>query len=216
MPRASAPALLRRTTTTTARRSATRSRAASRETRRSACGTSRISAGRASATLADSLTAKTDTLSRDPWALAARSIARTFSPAPSKFAGAEATRLAQRAFSLAPQDPDLAWLVAHSLYRHRAVHRQRRQRSSRSSIPLVRAFGNPVEMQTMRASAMFSSAYPQTFSLATANQGPDTAKRAAAMRAFAEARAADSTNFDACSIWRFAFAGPTTPNRFAS
>jgi thiol-disulfide isomerase/thioredoxin/tetratricopeptide (TPR) repeat protein len=144
-------------------------------------------------TTADSLTAKTDTLSRDPWALAARSFARAYSLAPSKFAGAEATRLARRARSLAPRDADLAWLVAHSLYATGPYIG-----NSGDVIAYVDSvaprFGNPVELQVLRADALYSSAYPP-FDPSSANQGPDTEKRAAALRAFAAARSADSTNF---------------------
>ena len=146
-------------------------------------------------TAADSMTAKTDTLSRDPWALAARSFARTYSPAPSKFASAEATRLARRALSLAPRDPDLVWLVAHSLYLTGPY-----LGNSADVIAFVDSvsprFDNPVELQVLRADALLSSAYP-TLSLTSANQGPDTAKRNAALRAFDAARAADPTNFQA-------------------
>ncbi|MGH7617550.1 MAG: redoxin domain-containing protein [Gemmatimonadaceae bacterium] len=144
--------------------------------------------------LADSLTAKTDTLSRDPWVLAARSIARTYSPAPSKFAGAEATRLAQRARARAPHDADLAWFVAHSLYVTGPYIG-----NTAEVIAFVDSVGprvgSPVELLTLRASSMYSAAYPAVLSASAVNQGPDTAKRAAALRAVAEARAADSTSF---------------------
>ena len=50
---------------------------------------------------ADSMTAKIDSTSRDPWLLAARSFARHNPPIASRSANAEAVRLARRALTLA-------------------------------------------------------------------------------------------------------------------
>src|SRR5262249_37025135 len=114
----------------------------------------------------------------------------------SKVAGAEATRLAQRARTLAPKDPDLAWLVAHSLL---AIGPYLGTTGDALAFidSVAPRVGNPSELLTVRASALYSQAYPTTPSLATANQGPDTAKVAAAMRAYDAARAADSASYNA-------------------
>jgi thiol-disulfide isomerase/thioredoxin/tetratricopeptide (TPR) repeat protein len=144
--------------------------------------------------IADSITTKTDTLSRDPWALAARAFARSNSPAPSKIAGAEATRLARRARMLAPRDPDFAWLITRSLYASGPY-----LGDQNAVIAFVDSVGprvgNPVEMQALRAEALYSAAYPVGLPTTTASQGPDSAKLNAAMRAFDAARTTDSMNY---------------------
>ena len=147
-------------------------------------------------TLADSLTARIDTVSRDPWALAARSIARTYSPAPSKIASSEATRLARRARALAPRNPDFAWLVGNSLFLTGPYLGNFAEvvAYADSAGPTV---GNPVELQVIRASALYSASFGSNPLGGPGSSAPDTIKRNEAFRAFAAASASDSTSFGA-------------------
>jgi thiol-disulfide isomerase/thioredoxin len=142
---------------------------------------------------ADSMTARIDTASRDPWLLAARSFSRHNPPMSSKAANAQAIRLARRAQKLAPREQDFVWLVAsHSL-----------------SIPgfpiaagapivayidsVTRPSDRSVEVQLIRANAQYSS---KAFNPG-ASTPPDTANQNAAIRAYAAARAQDSTSLGA-------------------
>ena len=108
----------------------------------------------------DSITAKVNPLSRDPWALAARAIARSYSPAPSKLASAEAIKLARRARSPAPRDPDFAWAVARCMFSTGPYLGNAPEVVAFADSVLPRV-GNPIELQLLRANAMFTAFRPR-------------------------------------------------------
>jgi thiol-disulfide isomerase/thioredoxin len=142
---------------------------------------------------ADSLTAKIDTSSRDPWLLAARAFARHNAPSPSRASTAEAIRLARRARVLAPREPDFAWIVATAMFYTFGF-------PSRGGAPVVAyldslgpAASQPAHIQALRADALYSA---QPFN-PMGSAAPDTASQNAALRAYEVARATDSNSYAA-------------------
>ena len=135
---------------------------------------------------AAALTARIDTTSRDPWTLASRVFALIYDPAYRRSALAQASRLGERARSLAPHDPEFAWLAA--IARFSAT--QDKWGDVVAYVDSIASLaGNPAELQVVRANALYY--------LAIMKPPIDTAKREAAYRAYAAARAADSSNFNA-------------------
>ena len=146
-------------------------------------------------TLADSLTKRIDTLSRDPWLLAARAFSRHNPVEPARSANAQAVRLAKRARSLAPREPDFVWLTATmmaSIPGFPASNYAETFAFIDSAAPRV---GNPIELRVLRADALFGLANP--FNPGAPSSPPDTAKQNAALREYAAARAADPTSYNA-------------------
>jgi thiol-disulfide isomerase/thioredoxin len=140
---------------------------------------------------ADSMTARIDTTSRDPWLLAARSFARHNPPVPSRAVNDEAIRLARRAHSLAPRENDFIWLVASNMFAIPGF-------PSHGGAPVVAYIDSvstpasrSIEVEVMRADALFSA---QPFNPG-ASTPPDTAAQNDALRALAAVRTRDSTHF---------------------
>jgi len=140
---------------------------------------------------ADSMTAKIDSSTRDPWLLAARSFARHNPPVSSRSANAEAVRLARRAQRLAPKESDFVWLVASDMFAIPGF-------PSRGGAAVVAYIDSVTtsatrspEVQVMRANALFSA---QPFNPGSSTP-PDTAAQNEALRAYAAVRAKDSTHF---------------------
>jgi len=140
---------------------------------------------------ADSMTAKTDSTSRDPWLLAARSFSRHNPPVSSKSANDEAVRLARRAHALAPGENDFVWLVANDMYAIPGY-------PSHGGAPVVAYIDSvstpesrSIEVNILRANALYSS---QPFNPG-ASAPPDTASQNAALRMYAAVRKQDSTNY---------------------
>ncbi|HTE47468.1 MAG TPA: redoxin domain-containing protein [Gemmatimonadaceae bacterium] len=142
-------------------------------------------------TRADSMTAKIDTASRDPWLLAARSFARHNPPAASRSTNAEAVRLARRAQKLAPRENDFIWLVATDMFSIPGF-------PSGGGAPVVAYIDSvstpasrSIEVEVIRANALYSA---QPFNPSRSTP-PDTAGQNAALRAYAAVRSRDSTHF---------------------
>ncbi|MES2178345.1 MAG: redoxin domain-containing protein [Gemmatimonadota bacterium] len=141
--------------------------------------------------VAESIAARIDTTSRDPWNVAARAFAKRYALGSSKAAVGDVLRLAQRARSLAPKDPDIAALVTSVL---------NPGTFGGGSPAAVVAFvdsvaprlGNPPALRVARAQALMEMSSPRT-----PNAPPDTAKRNAANREYAAIRADDPSNFAA-------------------
>jgi thiol-disulfide isomerase/thioredoxin len=147
------------------------------------------------AQLAESLTVRIDTASRDPWNLAARAFARRSAGGSSRAASVEALHLAQRARLLAPRDPDLAWLVASTLLSIGSITSPNAAAVVAFVDSVAPRIGNAVDLQVARAGALYTLATP--FTPGAPNSSPDTAKRNDALRLYAAARAADPTNYEA-------------------
>jgi thiol-disulfide isomerase/thioredoxin/Flp pilus assembly protein TadD len=147
---------------------------------------------------ADSLTMHTDTLSKDPWALAARSLARLHAEPAMKSNYAEARRLAARARSLAPSDPYLAWLGAFTLVGTPGFPMRGFDDEIVYIDSVAPKVGNPALLRVMRADALYSAASGPATAVLTGKAPPlDTAKRNAAFREYAAVREADPNNFAA-------------------
>jgi thiol-disulfide isomerase/thioredoxin len=131
------------------------------------------------------LTARIDTTSRDPWTLASRVFALMYDPEYRRAAFAQAFRLAERARRLAPRDPDFAWLAVLARFNDN----DNKWASVVAFVDSVASqAGNPAELQVVRANALYY--------LAFAKPPIDTAKREEAYRAYAAARATDTSNFN--------------------
>jgi thiol-disulfide isomerase/thioredoxin len=145
---------------------------------------------------ADSLTAKIDTLSRDPWLLAARAFARHNPPRASRAAAAQGIRLAKRARSLAPKEPDFVWLVAEmmlSIPGYPISNSIETLAFLDSAGPRVRSTS---ELKVMHATVLAFASNP--FNPATLGSSqPDTSKLNAALRAYGDIRAVDSLSYGA-------------------
>ncbi len=140
---------------------------------------------------ADSMTAKTDSTSRDPWLLAARSFARHNPPIASRSANAEAVRLARRASRLAPKENDFVWLVASNMFSIPGYPSRGGAAVVAYIDSVTTATTRSPEVQVMRANALFSA---QPFNPGSPTP-PDTAAQNEALRAYAAVRAKDSTHF---------------------
>ncbi len=152
--------------------------------------------GRARA--ADSLTAKTDTLSRDPWLLAARSLAKTHALPAWRSNFAQAKRLARRARSLAPRDPDLAWLVAYATISTPGFPMTAFDEEIAYIDSVGPAVGNSPLLRVQLAEALYAAATVSiTAMMSGMPQLPDTAKRNRSAREYEAAWQADPSNFRA-------------------
>lgn len=142
---------------------------------------------------ADSLTAKLDTASSDPWVLAARAISRHTPPASSNAANNEAVRLARRAFAESPRDSDLAWLVAYTMINVPGYPRTDGPHTLAFIDSVSARLHDPVQLRIQRAWALAL----QQPGLPGDPSPPDTAGRTAAFREYAAQRERDSTCFEA-------------------
>ena len=145
---------------------------------------------------AESLTAKIDTNSKDPWVLGARAFSRHNPVSPSRLASAEAVRLAKRARALAPKDPDFVWLVGNVMLSTPGFPVS----NSIETLAYLDSAGprvcNPSEVRVLHAGALFFSANPFTGAMPGSTQ-PDTSKSNAALREYAAIRAADAQSYGA-------------------
>lgn len=142
---------------------------------------------------ADSLTAKIDTTTRDPWLLAARSFSLHNPPAASKAANAQAIRLARRAQKLAPREQDFVWLVANHMLAIPGFPIAAGEPIVAYIDSVTQPLNRSSEVQLMRATASYS---PKPFTPG-APTPPDTASQNEALRAFAAVRAQDSMSLGA-------------------
>ncbi len=141
---------------------------------------------------ADSIASRIDTTARDPWLIATRALAKLHSPIATRANFAEAHRLALKARSLAPHDPDFAWLAVYTMGTPGfPVSNGAEVMSYIDSVaPTV---GYPTRLRQRRASALLSTS---SAGIAAYNVPPDTAKRNAALREMASIRATDSLDFE--------------------
>jgi thiol-disulfide isomerase/thioredoxin/tetratricopeptide (TPR) repeat protein len=145
---------------------------------------------------AESLAARIDTTSHDPWLLAALAHARLYAPVASKKGFAAAHRLALRARALAPRDPDLVWLAAYTLISTPGFPMTRSDDELAYLDSVAPTVGNPAPLRLLHADALLmSSAGRFTATLAESPPPVDTAKRAAAFREYAGVRDVDPGNF---------------------
>jgi len=142
---------------------------------------------------ADSLTAKLDTASRDPWVLAARALSRHNPPVPSIATNNEAVQLARRAFALSPRDPDLAWLAAYTMINVPGFPRTDGPHTLAFIDSISRSLKDPIQLRIVRGWAL---ALQHPF-VPGEPSAPDTAGQNAGLREYAAQRARDSTNFAA-------------------
>jgi thiol-disulfide isomerase/thioredoxin len=145
--------------------------------------------------LADSLTKRIDTLSRDPWLLAARAFSRHNPVEPARSANAQAVRLAKRARALAPRDPDFVWLTATMMMNIPGFPAANYPETFAYIDSAARRVGNPIELRVLHADALFGLANP--FNPGAMSTPPDTAKQNAAFREYTAARGADSMSYNA-------------------
>ncbi len=135
------------------------------------------------------LTSRVDTTSGDAYVLMARTFALMNDPMYRRANRTLAFRLAERARTRAPRDPDIAWLAA--LARFNAADNKWADVIAYVD-SIAAGFGTHAELEVVRADALYS--------VAIAKQPIDTAKREMAFRAYAAIRAADTSNFNAIYI----------------
>ena len=150
-------------------------------------------AGSGATRAADSLTAKLDTASHDPWVLAARALSRHNPPVPSITANNEAVRLARNAFARSPRDPDLAWLVAYTMINVPGFPRTDGPHTLAFIDSVSRSLNDPIQLRIVRGWAV---ALQHPF-VPGEPSPPDTAGQNAGFREYAAQRERDSTNFAA-------------------